>query len=111
MRQASRTTTRPAPITARRAVNGETARMRRSNNDRTNSSNPARSANTAYADSLSRPRIGPEKHRNLAVFRGWLCTLDWRRRLGITLYCPAFSAAVHLVNSVPTSLLLQESMT
>ena len=29
--------------------------------------------------------IGPEKPRNSAVFRGWLCTLDWRRRLGITL--------------------------
>jgi hypothetical protein len=29
--------------------------------------------------------IGPEKLRNSAVFRGWLCTLDWRRRLGITL--------------------------
>jgi hypothetical protein len=29
--------------------------------------------------------IGPEKPRNPAVFRGQLCTLEWRRRLGITL--------------------------
>jgi hypothetical protein len=29
--------------------------------------------------------IGPERPRNSGVFRGWLCTLDWRRRLGITL--------------------------
>src|SRR6187200_562089 len=29
-------------------------------------------------------RIGPEKPRNSAVFRGWLCTLDWGCRLGIT---------------------------
>jgi len=51
-----------------------------------------------------RLQIGPEKPRNSAVFRGWLCTLDWRRRLGFSLYCPAFSAAVHLARSVPTSL-------
>ena len=29
--------------------------------------------------------IGPEKPKNWAVFRGWLCTLDWRQRLGIAL--------------------------
>jgi len=28
--------------------------------------------------------ISPEKPRNSAVFRGWLCTLDLHRRLGIT---------------------------
>jgi hypothetical protein len=31
------------------------------------------------------PRIGLLKPGNSAVFRGCLCTLDWRRRLGITL--------------------------
>ena len=29
--------------------------------------------------------IGPEKPRNSAVFGGLLCTLGWRRRLGIAL--------------------------
>jgi hypothetical protein len=32
-----------------------------------------------------RSLIGAEKPRNSAVFRGWLCTLDRRQRLGITL--------------------------
>jgi hypothetical protein len=34
-------------------LNGETARMRRSNNDGTYGSNPNPSANTSYPDSLS----------------------------------------------------------
>jgi hypothetical protein len=64
----------------------------------------------AAADRVTiRLLIGPEKPSNSAVFRGWLCTLDWRRRLGITLWRPAFSAAVHLAHSVPTSLLTNRS--
>jgi hypothetical protein len=53
-----------------------------------------------------RPLIGPEKPSNSAVFRGYLCTLERRQRLGITLQRPAFSAAVHLAHSVPTRLFL-----
>jgi hypothetical protein len=81
----SRTTRCPAPIIARRSVNGETVRMRRPSMMVPTVRIPCSlRQHCPCGQSLHLP-IGPEKPRNSAVFRGCLFTLDWRRRLGITL--------------------------
>ena len=51
-----------------------------------------------------RPRIGPLKPRNSAVFRGRLCTSPGRRGAENSLCRAGFSAAVHLGHSVPTQI-------
>jgi hypothetical protein len=46
--------------------------------------------------------ISAEKPRNSAIFGDPLCTLGWRPTVETSLFCPRFSVAVHLAQSVPT---------